>query len=233
MADERRERGQTVASLGSSLRSGRNSLGTVPKLLEDLLVTGGWKDFVTQLGDHVTYTDTEFETFVQTLPLKGLGATLDLVELIIGDRTDLLVEFHRLTPRLRTGRPGKVPDIVRDFPDAGPDGGDQAIVAAPAPRRPAAHGNSREGAIRRLERERPDLLAQVKAGELTPHRASVLAGWRKEMLTIPRSNPEEIAQALVKKLDAADAAEVKAALERLLSPGSNGSDPAAQKTAAG
>jgi hypothetical protein len=34
-------------------------------------------------------------------------------------------------------------------------------------------------AIRRLSRERPDLLAKVEAGELSPHRAMIEAGFRK------------------------------------------------------
>ncbi|UUY52317.1 hypothetical protein NRK68_34115 (plasmid) [Streptomyces yangpuensis] len=207
MADELRERGQLVASLGSSLRSGRNSLGTVPKLLEDLLLDGGWKDFVTQLGDHVTYADDDFETFVCALPLKGLGASLDLVELIIGDRNDLLAEFYKVASR-RDGRPRKTDDNVLSSPDE--------EAALPSPRKGRQAGNSKESAIRRLGRERPDLLAKVTAGELSPHRASIQAGWRKETATIPLEDPERIAQVLVRRLERSGAAAVEAALRRLL-----------------
>lgn len=108
---ELRERGQLVASLGSSLRSGATSLGTVPKLLEELLTSGGWMDFVTRLGDHITYDPCEFADFVETLPLQGLGADLTVVERLIGQRPDLLAIFYELTPPRNPGRPKTLNDV--------------------------------------------------------------------------------------------------------------------------
>jgi hypothetical protein len=40
-------------------------------------------------------------------------------------------------------------------------------------------GNSAAAALRRLERQRPDLLDRVLAGELSPHAAMITAGFRK------------------------------------------------------
>jgi hypothetical protein len=40
-------------------------------------------------------------------------------------------------------------------------------------------GNSAAAALRRLERQRPDLLDRVLAAELSPHAAMITAGFRK------------------------------------------------------
>lgn len=62
-------------------------------------------DFVTRLGDHITYGFSEFADFVETLPLQGLGAGLTIVERLIGPRPDLLAILYELTPPPGAGRP--------------------------------------------------------------------------------------------------------------------------------
>lgn len=203
MSNDRRENGQLVASLGSSLRSGAVSLGTVPKLLEELLVSGGWRDFTTQLGDHVTYAEDQFEDFVRTLPLKGLGADLDLVERLINGRIDLLSRFYELMPN-KCGDPA-LTTVTRD-------NGEGDIP--PAGKKKTA--SNVEALVRRLERERPDLHALVSAGEIRPHSAAVQAGWRKPQTTIPLQDPQGIARKLLEKLGPEQAAEVEHALSLLL-----------------
>ena len=56
---------------------------------------------------------------------------------------------------------------------------DNIIVCLPAPAPKPQQGTSLSYAVRRLSRERPDLLEKVKAGELTVHAAMVQAGFRK------------------------------------------------------
>ncbi|MBU6429925.1 MAG: hypothetical protein KGR26_13005, partial [Cyanobacteria bacterium REEB65] len=46
-------------------------------------------------------------------------------------------------------------------------------------------GTSVSYALRRLERNRPDLLDQVKTGDLTPNGAMVKAGFKAHSITIP------------------------------------------------
>ncbi len=46
-------------------------------------------------------------------------------------------------------------------------------------------GTSQTAALRRLRKDRPDLHAQVLAGDLTPHAAMVVAGFRKRTATVP------------------------------------------------
>jgi len=53
---------------------------------------------------------------------------------------------------------------------------------------PAPTGTSRDAALRRLRKDRPDLHAKVISGEKTAHRAMVEAGFRQE------PTPMELAQ---------------------------------------
>ncbi|MEU6444993.1 hypothetical protein [Streptomyces sp. NPDC047046] len=210
---ELRERGQLVASLGSSLRSGASSLGTVPKLLEQLLTTDGWKDFVTRLGDHITYDDDEFAEFVETLPLQGLGADLGVVERLIGPRPDLLAILYELTPPNSPGRPKKT-NNVQSFCDAD-EHADQTLPLPPA-RRKVPTGNSAENIMRKLARERPDLLREVTEGRMKPYTAAVEAGWRKPQTTIALNDPAAVARTLLDKLGAEQAQQVCSVLTQLV-----------------
>uniref|UniRef100_UPI003F495124 hypothetical protein n=1 Tax=Streptomyces sp. CA-136453 TaxID=3240050 RepID=UPI003F495124 len=199
--------------MGSSLRSGASSLGTVPKLLEQLLTTGGWKDFVTRLGDHITYEQDEFADFVETLPLQGLGADLAVVERLIGPRPDLLAIFYDLTPPRGRGRP-KILNNVQNFgASATPD---DEVPPPPAVLGRAPAGNSVENIMRKLARDRPDLLHEVTTGRMRPYAAAVEAGWRKPQTTIALSDPTAVARTLLDKLGAEQAQQVCSALTRLV-----------------
>jgi hypothetical protein len=56
-------------------------------------------------------------------------------------------------------------------------------------------GNSEQAALRRLHKDRPDLLDRVKAGQLTAHAAMVEAGFRRREVSIP-TGPEAAARRL-------------------------------------
>ena len=45
-------------------------------------------------------------------------------------------------------------------------------------------GTTAQYALRRLRKARPDLLARVEAGELSPHGAMIQAGFRKKTITV-------------------------------------------------
>ncbi|MFE9769562.1 hypothetical protein ACFYPC_34435 [Streptomyces sp. NPDC005808] len=214
MPGELRERGQLVASLGSSLRSGATSLGTVPKLLEELLTTGGWMDFVTRLGDRITYDPGEFADFVETLPLQGLGADLTIVEKLIGQRPDLLAILYELTPPRDRGRPKNMDD-VQNFSGHLSAAADEGS-AVPAPRKKQPNGNNVENIMRKLAKDRPDLLEEVTAGRMKAYTAAVEAGWRRPQTTIPLTDPQAVARKLLEKLGAEQARQVCAALTELV-----------------
>ena len=54
-----------------------------------------------------------------------------------------------------------------------------------SPSGPRPSGNSREAALRRLAKDRPDLLAEVEAGRLSAHGAMVKAGFRPRAVSVP------------------------------------------------
>jgi len=96
----------TIESLSSSLRSGAAALRNVPGLLRQVLEDDLWRDFTTGRGEHVTH-DT-WESFVTTLPLKGLGSTVAIVDRIVGnDDPELLARLEQA----KTGKPGPRTDV--------------------------------------------------------------------------------------------------------------------------
>lgn len=75
-------------------------------------------------------------------------------------------------------------------------------------------GNTEQAAIRRLRKDRPDLLERVKEGALSAHRAMVEAGFRRQTITIP-NDPQAAARRLLRHFEG----ERLAALMRALSEG--------------
>ena len=189
-----------VEALGSSLRSGDHGLKAVPGLVKRVLAEDAWRSFVTQRGELVEYE--QFEEFVATPPLKGLGATLDLVRTLVRDDPVALDLFDQAT---RT-----------------PNGGDRRSEAAISlyniqsdPDVTAPSGTSREAGLRRLRKDRPDLHADVLAGRLSTHSAMVKAGFRKRKISVPVSSAEDAAQAIKRNLEPEQVKE----LARLLAEG--------------
>lgn len=52
--------------------------------------------------------------------------------------------------------------------------------------------------LRRLARDRPDLLDRIQAGELTANAAAIEAGFRRPMKSVPVDSPESAVRALLK-----------------------------------
>lgn len=86
------------------------------------------------------------------------------------------------------------------------DGGDNNVMST------ERQGNDPEYAIRRLKRDRPDLAEQVLAGEISPHRAAIAAGFRKKTITVAIDDPERIAATLRRHLTPEQVAALKEAL---------------------
>ncbi|MEV6594552.1 hypothetical protein [Streptomyces acidicola] len=149
---------------------------------------------------------------MQTLPLRGLGAELAVIERLIGPRPDLLAILYQLTPPRSPGRPKTLND-VQNFP--GPPAPVEETPAVSATRKKAA-GNNVENIMRKLAKDRPDLLEEVTAGRMKAYAAAVEAGWRKPQTTIPLTDPETIARKLFDKLGSEQAQPVCAALTQLV-----------------
>jgi len=172
-----------VEALGSALREGEHGLKTGPALLVRVLREESWRSFVTQRGDEVEHE--HFEQFVRMPPLKGLGASMRLIEKLIesldeeADRAEARDLLDRAVQR-PAGRPRKMQDVIQG--------------SAPS-------GTSREAGLRRLRKDRPDLHAEVLVGHLSAHAAMVQAGFRRRSMTVPVDKPENTAKALRRNLE--------------------------------
>ncbi|MFJ3799960.1 hypothetical protein ACIPSJ_27220 [Streptomyces sp. NPDC090088] len=193
--DDLRARSSVIDALSSSLDRGRNGLASVPGLLRQVLENDKWRHFVTLRGEEVRYDD--FLEFVRTPPLKGLGATEELVRRLAADDITTLVLLDTVLQRLpgpptSSGAPASTHPV--------PDEADQETVhnvnILPRPT-----GNRRERALRQLKEHRPDLLARVESGDIPSlHAAMIEAGLRDRTLTLPIGDPEKIARSLRKNL---------------------------------
>lgn len=178
MTDQLRVNGNLVDSLGNAVRHGGTALGTVPGLLRRVLETGAWREFVTQRGDHVPHA--RFADFVTTPPLKGLGATMDLIERVVADDPVTLDLLDRAMQR-----PSHRPTTVDNINGSG-DGLE----------RPA--GTSKDHALRKLRKDAPELHAKVLANEMTAHAAMIQAGFRPRTATVRLDNAQSMARVLRK-----------------------------------
>ena len=105
----------------------------------------------------------------------GKGTTVDHLKRICRDDAQVLDMIDELLQRPAGGQPG----------NQNAKGEEKTICdnvpgrSSPEPLAPT--GNSREKGLRRRRKDRPDLHARVLAGELSVHRAMVLAGFRKKL----------------------------------------------------
>lgn len=192
MTDPLRRNGNLIESLGSSLRSGGHALGTAPALLHQILEGESWRDFVTQRGERVEYAN--FAEFVTTQPLHGLGASVDIVRRLVRDDPETLDLLDRALQRpLGSNQHSEGLDNIQ-------------TLDPPS-------GTSREAALRRLRKDRPDLHAEVLGSRLSAHAAMVQAGFRPRTATVPMDTAENAARALRRNMSP----EALAELARLIS----------------
>lgn len=172
-----------VDALGSSLRRGGNALEAVPGLLKRLLAEESWREFVTQRGELVQHD--RFVDFVTTPPLRGIGASVDLIRRIIADDTEAV-------------------DLL-DQALQNPVGTNVALnnIQGQAP-----VGTSKDAALRKLRKDAPELHADVIAGRLTAHAAMVQAGYRPPTFTVRADCTESVAATLRRRLTAEQLAEL-------------------------
>lgn len=173
MADRLRHNATLVDSLGTSMRRGGSALTNAPLLLRQLLEEDAWREFVTQRGDHVKYE--RLSDFVTALPLKGLGADMDLVERIVGTKD---LDLLRLLKAAKSVGQGKRTDLKE--PPCESQGSDYGA----------------DYFADRLARDAPDQYSAVKAGEKSLNAAAVDAGIRPRRISIRIDNAKSIAGSL-------------------------------------
>ena len=80
---------------------------------------------------------------------------------------------------VQLGRP--VPSDVRELGKRGGDRKSEKAKNQPSNRSLIQYGTTTAYTLARLDRDRPDLAKQVRAGELTANAAAIEAGWRKKL----------------------------------------------------
>jgi hypothetical protein len=158
-----------VDLLGSALRDGGHALTAVPGLLKQVLVDDGWRDFVTQRGERAQHD--RIEDFVRTPPLKGLGASVELVERVIGTDDPDLLRMWRAAQKVGRGhrRQGDSPSLSDDETGKAAD---------------------------RLARDAPEEYEAVRRGEKTINAAARAAGIRPHRISVRLDRPDSIARSL-------------------------------------
>ena len=187
MTDRLRRTANLVESLGGALRDGGHALGAVPGLLKQVLAEEGWREFVTQRGEHVEHQ--RFEDFISMPPLKGLGASIELVERVLGtDDPDLL----RLWRKARMVGQGKRSDLS----------------SLPLDSNGSATGEGSDYTADRLARAAPEEYEAVRRGEKTVNAAARAAGIRPHRISVRLDRPDSIARSLRKYMSPDQLAEL-------------------------
>ena len=156
-----------VDALGSALRRGDNALGAIPGLLKRILAEEAWREFITQRGELVQHE--RFADFVTTPPLRGLGASMDLIDRIVGTSDPDLLRMLREAKKGKPGRPKK---------------GEEKTLESKG----ISWGTADHEADR-LAREAPEEYEAVRRGEKTIHAAAVAAGIRPRRISIRLDDP--------------------------------------------
>lgn len=167
------ERDQLVTDLRGALYDGRSGLEYVPELLRKLLETEAWRErYDGRSRQPVRFSS--FAEFVTTPPTEGLGASMDLVDRIVGNRNPHLL---RLLKAAKAGKPGRPSKDGNPCESQGFYGGTDYTAE-------------------RLAREHPDEYAAVERGEKKIHRAAVDAGIRRRRLSVRLDDAASAARTL-------------------------------------
>jgi hypothetical protein len=181
------EAGSTVKLLKQALRHGSADLASVPGMLVLVIRQRMWEERSDPNSGRI-YRHESFAEFV-TSP-QGLNTDAITLEKVCWDYPEAR---QLLTEALKRsgGRPLKTVDNVHSS-------------------RPA--GNTEAAALRRLRKDRPDLLKRVIGGEMSAYRAMIEAGFRKPTASIPIGTPEAAMRALLRRFSEA---ELRSALDGL------------------
>jgi hypothetical protein len=173
-----RARGSLVDALSSALDRGSHGLENVPGLLRRILADESWREFETTRGEHVEHE--RFADFVAAPPLKGLGASMEMIMRIVGTGDP---ELLRLLREASKGKRGPRSESKFPVESTGNYGAEESAYTAD-----------------RLSREAPEEYAAVLRGERTLNAAAVRAGIRRHRVSIRLDSAESAAETLRKHM---------------------------------
>lgn len=166
-----RQNAIVVRELSQSISYGGMSLKTIPDLIKKIIREEMWKK---RINDIEILEFDSFEEFVTTDVPEGLGATMEqITKLCNGD-----AEAERMIDSELKRGPGNPTGRNQHSEKTGTfNNVKDSSTLAPM-------GNSKRAGIRKLEKDRPDLLEEVEAGKMSIHNAMIQAGFRKKQITV-------------------------------------------------
>ena len=204
--------GMLVRMLQQSLSQADGLGDTIPKLVRRTIRGNAWRHFLTVDGKEFQWKPAEFRRFLEAPRPAGCQTSVSLVTKLL-EGTDAWLPFLDAV-RGEQGNPsGNNQHTKRGNCDAiivSSDAEPTTIpldpdTPRPKPREnsPPPTGTSVSYTMRRLQRQAPELVEKVVAGELSPYAAAVKAGFHERKITVP-PNPQRAARILVKHLPPAD-----------------------------
>lgn len=150
---------QVCNSAISALSHGETSLTQFPKLLRRIIDEKAWQ--ARRVPGKGIVTMKSLRELVTTPPISGWGEDPAKIEAVIRDDAEVLAMW-REAMKGKAGRPIKESlDNIKG-------------ITAPA-------GTGRAYTVSRLQREAPELFAQVAAGTISANAAAIKAGFRKKL----------------------------------------------------
>lgn len=178
---------EKVQHLQQRWAEGALDLQAVERLLGEVIESGAWRAFHTPNG--VSVRPPDFRSFITAQPFQGLGATEEKIAALLGDDNVAVVKMRNLL-KSRSNPQGRNQHSAPETDD-----GSTNIIS-----RTTKHGNRRDYALERLERDAPELYDAVQRNELSPNAAAIKAGFRPKTFTIRADRPESIVATLRRQL---------------------------------
>jgi hypothetical protein len=169
--------GTVIQCLCRSFRQGVENLTLFPKLLFKTIDEDCWQRFVCEATNEERSYNS-FEEFVAAPAPYGLTTTIQQIKNVCRDEPAVLDAIDKVLQNKHGGNHNPVGVNQHTIPQTEEVKFDNVTLDQPV-ETTAPTGNSRDQAIRRLRKSRPDLHKKVVDGEMSAHAAALDAGFRK------------------------------------------------------
>lgn len=184
---------ERVAMLQKYVAEGSEDLDMVTSLVGKVIESGAWSSFKDQLGMPVEHDS--FRSFVETPRWRGLGTSKTALVSWVREQDERAAEAVERAWR------GEIPPARKS--SGRPDGNGSATPVS-------VRDHTADATVARLKRDDPELAERVVNGELTPHAAARLCGWRKPRVLI--TSPASVCRRLADEWTADELIEAAALL---------------------
>jgi len=151
------EKGQLCDITMSAIYHGCSKLDSIPALLRRIIENRAWECRQVKMRGVVQLAN--LRELITKEPMEGWGENPEKIENLIRDDVEVLAMWRDAMKQ----KSGHRTDLVNNVNEVKP-----------------SKGNSRSYTVSRLQREAPELFAQVVAGTLSANAAAIQAGFRKK-----------------------------------------------------